>query len=134
MHLIQCVNAYTAILALSDRECDYKTAHGLVLLKHRLQPHVEFFALREMELVSEYAAKDENGRPDINDRGKFVFADPVKAEEYAARRAELGMVDVQESFPLLHVSMPATIRPMYLEALEGFLIFDDKEEDGGGEV
>lgn len=127
MYLIQCVNAYTAIMALEERECDYKTAHALVMMKRKLQPHIEFFTKHEMRLVEEYARRGEDGKIELTDRGSFVFADPTKAAEYARRRTDLGMVDVGEDITPLCVPAPAAIRPAHLEALEGFLKFEDGE-------
>lgn len=123
MYLIQCVNAYMAIRALGECECEYQTAHALVVLKHRLQPHVEFFAKSEMKLVEEYARREEDGKITITENGGFVFSDPALANEYARRRTELGMVLVEEELPVLHVPAPKMIRPVHLEALNGFLDF-----------
>ena len=81
MYLIQCVNAYTAVLALAEKECDYKTSYALVMLKRKLQPHIEFFVAQEMELVERYARKDDDGNVIMTERGGFDFADPSKAEE-----------------------------------------------------
>lgn len=128
MYLIQCVNAYAAALALMDREWDYQTAHTLVVLKKSLQSHIDFFTKEEMKLVEGFAAKDEKGKIVWTDRGSFQFADPERAEEYAKRRTELGMVEVREKLPPLEAPMPEKIRPVQLEALEGFIHFQDKEK------
>lgn len=129
MYLIQCVNAYTAVLALAEKECDYNTAYALVMLKRKLQPHVDFFVAQEMELVEKYARKDDDGKVIMTERGGFVFADPSKAEEYETRRRQLGMVDVAGEFEPVCVPVPATITAIHLEALEGFLNFE-----GGSDV
>ena len=125
MYLIECVNAYTAILALAEQECDYKTAYALVTLKRRLQPQIDFFTQKEMELVRLFAAKTESGDVALNDRGNFIFADPSKANEYAKRRTELGMVEVQGHLDPVRMPTPPSIKPIHLEALEGFVIFED---------
>lgn len=125
MRLIQCVNAYTAIVALSEKECDYRTAHVLVMLKRRLQPHVDFFAKEEMELVEQFAVKDDNGKIVMNEHRNFTFADPARSGEYAKLRSDLGMIDIQEQFTPLRAPMPSSIRPVHLEALEGFIEFED---------
>ena len=57
MYLIQCVNAYTAVLAMTQQEHDYKLAYALTTLKRRLQPHIEFFTQQEFKLVEEYATR-----------------------------------------------------------------------------
>ena len=123
MYLIQCVNAYMAIRALEECECEYQTAHSLIALKHRLQPHVDFFIKNEMKLVEEYARREEDGKITITENGGFAFLDPAMANEYAKRRTELSMVLVEEEIPVLHAPAPKTIRPVHLEALSGFLDF-----------
>lgn len=128
MILIECVNAYMAVQALMEIECDYRTAHALVCLKKQLLPHVEFFASEERKLVEAYAAKDEGDRVKM-EGARFIFADGADAAEYARLRTELGAVEVEERFAPLHVSLPERIKPIYVEALERFVIFDA----GGGD-
>lgn len=127
MYLIQCVNAYTAVLAMTQQEHDYKLAYALTTLKRRLQPHIDFFTQQEFKLVEEYATRDEKGKVILNERGNFTFQDPEKTEEYAERRTALGMVEVNEAFPVLTVPAPKTIKPVHLEALEGFIDFGGEE-------
>jgi hypothetical protein len=128
MYLIQCVNAYTAVLAMAEKECDYKLSYALVMLKRKLQPHIDFFVSREMGLVKTYARKDDDGKIAMTERGKFVFEDPEKAEEYENQRRQLGMVEVLEEFKPVRVPVPSSISVIQLEALEGFLEFE------GGDV
>ncbi len=128
MYLIQCVNAYTAVLAMAEKECAYKTSYALVMLKRKLQPHIDFFVSREMELVKTYARKDDDGKIAMTERGKFIFEDPEKAEEYENQRRQLGMVEVLEEFKPVRVPVPSSISVIHLEALEGFLEFE------GGDV
>lgn len=125
MYLIQCVNAYTAVLAMSQQEHEYKMAYALTTLKRKLQPHVEFFTSEEMKLVEQYSQKDDKGKTILNERGNFTFADPAKVDEYAERRTALGMVEVNEDFPTMYVPAPKAIRPVHLEALEGFMEFEE---------
>lgn len=127
MYLIQCVNAYAAVLAMNQQEHEYKMAYALAALKRKLQPHVEFFTGEEMKLVEQYSQKDDKGKTILNERGNFTFADPEKAGEYAERRTELGMVEVNEDFQPMRVPAPKTIRPVHLEALEGFMEFEEGE-------
>ena len=129
MYLIQCVNAYAAAIAMMQREWDYETAHALVLLKGRLQPHVDFFTGEEMKLVEEFAVKDSHGKTAWNENGTFTFKEPERAAEYAQRRTQLGAVEVNEGWRILKVPLPASIKPVQLEALEGFIQFGG---DGGG--
>lgn len=131
MYLKQCVDAYGAVLDMMEKEWDYKTAHALVTLKRKLQPHVDFFTKEEMKLAKEYAKLDKQGNIIFTERGTFPFREKDMAKEYAARRTELGTVKVQEDFKPLRVPMPERITPAQLEALEGFLEFEEPEGGGG---
>lgn len=128
MYLIQCVNAYAAALAMSQREDEYRLAYALMMLKRELKPQADFFVGEETKLVEEYAAKDERGKVIFNERGNFLFADPAKAEEYAARRAALGMVEAREQFVLRSAPAPKRVSVAQLEALEGFITFEEGNE------
>ena len=131
MYLKQCADAYAAVLELEKREWDYKTAHALVTLKRRLQPQADFFARGEMKLAREYARLDGKGNVILTERGTFLFREPGMAQEYARRRTELGLVEVQEDYEPLRAPVPGSITPAQLEALEGFLEFEGPEGGGG---
>lgn len=129
MKLIQCVDAYAAAVALAECECEYKTAYALVKLKRKLQHQVDFYSEQENKLMEEYAAKDENGRIEWVGPGKVQLKDTQAAEVFVAKRKELGEVDVDEEFKPMRVPAPKCIKPVHLEALDGFIVFDE----GGGE-
>jgi len=116
MYLKQCVDAYAAVAAMMEKEWDYKTAHALVMLKRKLQPQVDFFAKEEMKLAKEYAKLDKKGNIIFTERGTFPFREKEKA---------------QEDFKPLRVPMPERITPAQLDALEGFLEFEEPEGGGG---
>lgn len=126
-YLIQYVNAYAALQPLMDCEWDYKTAHALMMLKRKLQPHASFFSQEELKLVEEFAEKDEKGKVAWKGAGRFNFQDPSRAEEYNKKRMELGMVEIQEELEMVRAPIPATIKPAQLEALEGFIEFYEEE-------
>ena len=125
MIMMQCVNAYMAVQTLMDREMDYQTAYALVCLKKQLQGPVEFFQKEERRLMQEYAARDEQGGIVWKEDGRFTLRDNLAAEEYERKRRELGMVEVQKEFIRLRIREPEKIRPVILEALEEFLIFEE---------
>lgn len=129
MTLMECINAYSAILELERKEQPFKLAYGMMTVKKALQPHVTFFAEKEMKLVKEYAVLGADGRPELTAEGGFRFRDPTRAGEYAVRRTEIGSVEVNEELPCLTVPAPLQIQPVHLEALQGLLIF----EDGGAD-
>ena len=129
MYLMQCVEAYGAVLGMMQQERDYVTAHALLTLKRKLEPHCSFFAKEEMKLEKEFAQLDERGEVQFTERGTFRFRAPELAKAYAERRTELGTVEVQEEFPALRVPPPEKITPAQLEALEPFVQFG---AGGGG--
>lgn len=128
MLLIRCVNAYSAVGSMMDKEWDYPTAHALMLLKKKLQPHVDFYSEEEMKLVQEYAQKDEKGEVTWKGNGSFSFRDPKAAEKYNRKIKELGAVEVEKEFVPVKATAPQSIQPVILEALDGFVEFveDDK--------
>lgn len=122
MLILKCVAAYMAAIQLMERELDYDTAHALVLLKARLQPHAEFYTREEMKLVQEYGKKDENGKVIYEDAEHFAL-EPGTADEYNKKRLELAQVDVQEEWKPIKVPRPDKIKPAVLEALQDFIDF-----------
>lgn len=129
MRLLQCVNAYTAIQSMMSDDLDYQTAYALVVLKKRLLPHVEFYRKEELKLVDCYAAKDEKGKILWTDSNRFGFKDPQLAEEYATKFNDLCAVIVQWKYEPLIVPIPERIKPSVLEALDGFLSFEDSTDE-----
>lgn len=123
MYLVRCVNAYTALQQLMEKEWDYATAHSLVLLKRGLQPHVDFFAAEEMKLANEYAEKDEKGKVKWSGRGTFRFKDEAAGPAYKQKREELAVVEVEPDWTVVKMREPESIKPVILEALEGFVEF-----------
>lgn len=127
MKLVECVKAYGAVLELSEKDWDYKTAYALVTLKRRLEEPVGFYNQEELKLVAEYAQKDEKGKIRLDERGTFPFAQPERAGEYLQKRQELGQVEADWNHKPLKVPAPKSIKPAQLEALEGFLDFEEEE-------
>lgn len=128
MLLIRCVNAYSAVASMMNKEWDYSTAHALMLLKKELQPHVDFYSEEELKLVQEYAQKDEKGKVIWKGSGGFSFRNPRAAEKYNRKIRELGAVEVEKEFVPVKAAAPQSIQPVILEALDGFVEFveDDK--------
>lgn len=129
MKLIQLVTAYTALLTLSDMRLDAQTAFDVYDMKRTLLTNASYFMNQEMKLASKYAAKREDGSPDIRD-GRVIFAgadDAERAENaaaYNAARQKLCLVDVDckyesiESKKVLHIPSSERIMPSVFEALE----------------
>lgn len=123
MYLIKVVNAYAAILALMEQELPYKDAYKIAELKRKLQPHAEFFSKKELDLVNTYAEKTEKGVA-WTGPGKFKLRKGVE-EEYREKRMELCSVEVEEHPQQIEIGMPEKIRPVHIEALEGFVKFKE---------
>ena len=81
MKLIQCANAYAAVLTLERQEMDCKTAYALVKLKRKLQADVEFFLKEEKDLIDSYADRDEEGEIIQENPTKIQILDPEKRKE-----------------------------------------------------
>lgn len=122
MLLLKCITAYIAAMQLMERELDYKTAHALVLLKSRLQPHAEFYTREEMKLAQEYGKKGEDGSVAYDEGGHFALESGTAAE-YNKKKLELAQVDVQEEWEKLKCPCPEKIKPAVLEALQDFIDF-----------
>lgn len=124
MKLIQCANAYEAVLTLERQEMDCKTAYALVKLKRKLQADVEFFLKEEKDLIDSYADRDEEGEIIQENPTKIQILDPEKRKEYESKRTELCEIEVQEELEPWRAPMPKAIQPVHLEALEGFIEFE----------
>lgn len=125
--LIQCANAWAAVQGLMEQEWDYASAHALTQLHRALKPHADFFLAEESKLIEQYGKREKDGRVQLTDRGTFLFKNPGQVGEYNAKRLELGGVAVDLDWGERVLPCPERIRPVQLEALEGFVRF-------GGEV
>jgi len=133
MYLIQYVNAFMACEGLMEKEMDFKTAHAVVMLRHDLKKHADFFAAEEMKLVKEYAKKTEAGEIAWEENGQFTFQNAEDAEAFKKQRGELGMTEVEDFAPRKAGTI-REVRPAQLAALLGFLEFEgEAEKPEGGE-
>lgn len=127
MIILKAMNAYLAATQMMEREQDYETAHALVLLKARLQPHMDFYVEQETALVRKYGRKNKKGEVVYDARGHFRFASPEAGEAYRKKKLELDRTEVQEDWEQLRVPKPERIVPAQLEALQDFLVFEEVE-------
>ena len=125
--LIQCVTAWAAIQGLMEQEWDYASAHALTQLGRTLKPQADFFMEEELKLAERYGKKGEDGQVEFTSRGTFLFQDPNRAGEYNAKRMELGSVEVELDWDEKTLPRPERIRPVQLEALEGFVRFGGED-------
>lgn len=130
--LIQCVDAYMAANGLMELEWDYPSAYALTRLRRTLQPHVDFYVQEENKLARQYGQKDREGQVCFTSRGTFLFEDPAQGKEYNAKRLELGAVEVELDWEETVLPQPERIRPVQIEALEGFVRFAGEGEQEAG--
>ncbi len=127
MKLFEVVEAYKAVKELMQSEWDYASAYKLVTIKRQLEPNAEFYDAEEFELVSKYGDKDEQGKVIIDGAGRFTVSADVRADFFAARN-ELREVAVIDDITPITVKPPQMIRPALIEALEGFVTFEEGED------
>lgn len=124
MKVIDAVRAHLAADEMGKLPWTYETALALVKVKRATQDEMEFYAAGERELVERFAKKDENGNIRVTERGAFTLNDSAQAGEYERARWELGETETQVDFAPLRVKAPETIRPEWIEALEGLIEFE----------
>lgn len=93
-----------------------KTAAGLAA-------SVDFYIREENKLTQEFGQLDEKGNVAFTERGTFLFKDPADAPEYNTRRFELANVETEIDWKPAALPEPQKIKPIHLEALEGFIRF-----------
>ena len=128
--LIRCVNACMAVNYLSQMEWDYKTAFTLARLRRALQPQSLFsFSHRKSisgtVLLMVKVSLSPLSLIHISEptRRSYIFKDPADAPEYNTRRFELANVETEIDWKPAAVPEPQKIKPIHLEALEGFIRF-----------
>ena len=77
----------------------------------------------DLKLTQEFGQLDEKGNVAFTERGTFLFKDPADAPEYNTRRFELANVETEIDWKPAAVPEPQKIKPIHLEALEGFIRF-----------
>ena len=123
MKITKIMKAYQALCKVSTQELPYSTAHDILIAKHTLYPHVQFFSENEMKIAQKYAEK-EDGKIKITDGGYNVAANV--REDCVRELMELSDVDVEFTPVTVHVKANFSISVDDLEALEGVIkIADD---------
>lgn len=125
MILLQAAAAYMAACQMMNTEMEYETAYAIATLKNRLQPHAAFFIQEERKLALRHGKKDEGGKVAIDGNGEFEFASREDAEAFAQAKQKLGRIEIQDLFGMLTAKRPEKIRPAQLEALRGFVVFEE---------
>lgn len=126
MKLIEIVTAYTALQTLSDVSLPAQTAYDIFMMKQNLRGETNYFLGEEMKLAKKYAAKREDGQPDIRD-GRVYFAGETdeermeNAKAYNEARAKLCWVEADYKYKnlpaVLRIPAGAKVTVALLEAL-----------------
>lgn len=124
MKLIDVVKAYLAADALYKETLPYALAYALVRVKREAKEAFAFFSEKEMELVAQYAKRDEKENVELAPNGGFIFAEPSKRMEYMQKRAELMETEIDFNFQPIKTAPPEKIKPEWLESLAGFILFE----------
>lgn len=126
MKLIRAVQVHGAVCEEMERETSFSFAHTLCLAKARLDPHVQFFVKKEMELIKLRGAPREDGS--IVDREGHYEVKQEEAKTFFAEKAELDSVEVKvEKVPA--PTRPERITGKNLELLLEILDFGTERED-----
>ena len=124
MILLQAITAYLAIQGLQRQEMRFKTAHALAMLKTELQPQVEFYAQCEQQLVQKYGKPGADGKADVDGRGCVAFRDEEARSAFLKEKQELDRTVFETKAPVT-VPAPEKITPEQVEALSGFITFEE---------
>ena len=123
--LKHCVKAWQALNTLMKNEMDYASAHGLVMLRAALRPHVQFYNEEETSLSDKYAEHDKDGRAVLKGPGVVEFGTAENLAAFLAERAKLDEVTLTEDINLVKIKAPERITPEQVEALSPYVIFEE---------
>ena len=125
MKLLKAVQVHRAVCETMEREVGFSFAHALCLAKAALDPHVQFFAEKEMELIQKYAEKTETGGV-VDQAGRFKLK-PDQADAFLKDKAELDGVDIEVEKVKVSTA-PERITGKALELLMEVMDFQDERE------
>ena len=131
MELIKIVNAYMAMNILSKEKLKFKDALNLSIAKNKLKEWYNFFAENERAIVAEVSKKDEKGAPVRHPDGHFEFESDAAKSKYLHDMEELSTLEVgDKDYITVIISPPTTITAELLEALDGFVFFEEASNEG----
>ena len=131
MKLIKAVNAYMAMSILSKEKMKFKDALNLTMAKNKLKESYEFFASQEKDIVLSTCKKDNNGVPIKFSDGHFEFENEEARNKYKKDMEELSSIEIPEKdYLTVVISPPPTISVELIEALDGFVFFEEAPSEG----
>lgn len=113
MTLIEAIDVFNAIHEIKDTDMPFASAHALVTAKHELEPHIQFYLEKEKAIIEKYAEKDEDGKTQISENGKFSVSGEL-ADAYLADRKALDEVEIDLAKRKIQIE---SVKPSILEAL-----------------
>lgn len=129
MKLIKIVKAYSAARNIAPRKLEMRFNYAICKTLRQLQGDFEFYALREQELVKQFAKCDDKGEP-IMDGNKFSFRDSESAAAYINAHRDLDEMEIeQDDYKRPRAPWPDDTEPEYVMALENFIDFAEPEDD-----
>lgn len=96
---------------LKSQKTSVKTAYKISKILNAVEKEFEFYQTKFIEIVNEYAEKDENGQPIMTDSGNGVKISPEKIAEAQTKMFELEAIETE-----------LNITPLSLDELEGLEI------------
>lgn len=132
MKLIEILNSKGPLNVLvSKRFTNFKTVRSLVALTKKVEEECDFYLKEEKKLVDEYAVKDKDGNPIVNE-GRISLPDLETKEKFEAEIAKLRDLEIDsiEKVTLLDKDFKSTDDiPTPQEVLLLECIIDFKEEE-----
>ncbi len=96
---------------LKSQKTSVKTAYKISKILSAVEKEFEFYQTKFVEIINEYAEKDENGQPIMTDSGNGVKISPEKITEAQTKMFELEAIETE-----------LNITPLSLDELEGLEI------------
>ena len=127
MNYSQIVKAFPALAELKKLRLPYAKARDIHKAHKALESEFQFFAAEEAKLINEFAAKGENGTPQIAD-GRITFANAETKSKYIARITELETTEADVEIPCVTLTGAEIgdelISAKTIEALECIITFE----------
>lgn len=96
---------------LKTQKTSIKTAYKVSKILNAVEKEFGFYQTKFVEIINEYAEKDENGQPIMIDGGNGVKINPEKITEAQTKMFELEAIETE-----------LNITPLSLDELEGLEI------------
>ena len=96
---------------LKSQKTSVKTAYKISKILNAVEKEFEFYQTKFVEIINEYAEKDESGQPIMTDGGNGIKINPEKITEAQAKMVELETIETE-----------LNITPLSLDELEGLEI------------